>query len=70
MSSFKESGLIEFTTDILIGLQLPNHTSEEDKLKLMRCDERFIEVVIFKNREGRVEEKTSLIFDVKHSYFH
>jgi replicative DNA helicase len=55
-TSFKETGAIEFTCDTLIGLQIPDIKSKEDKEKLMRMlsgDYRDIELVILKNRNGR-----------------
>lgn len=65
MTAFKESGAIEYSSDILIGLQyfgLPKHgsTSTEKKDNAEKIDEarrsnpRQVELVILKNRNGQV----------------
>jgi replicative DNA helicase len=62
MEAFKESGAVEYSSDVLIGLQLArageqgfNATEEKKK------DPRNIELVILKNRNRRTGDK--LIFD-------
>lgn len=58
MESYKESGAIEYSSDVLMGLQLKgageaNFDANEAKKK----NPRKIELVILKNRNGRVGEK-------------
>ena len=70
MTSFKESGVIEYSSDILIGLQLkgagdPNFDVDEAKAK----DEREIELVILKNRNGKTGVKMDYIFTSKFNLF-
>ena len=70
MTSFKESGAIEYSSDILIGLQLkgagdPNFDVDEAKAK----DEREIELVILKNRNGKTGVKMDYIFTSKFNLF-
>lgn len=66
MASFKESGAIEYSSDVLIGLQFEgikvskdgqrniDHQQVED---LYKADPRRIELKILKNRKGRLNEK-------------
>lgn len=70
MTSFKESGAIEYSSDILIGLQLKgvggeNFDVDEAKAK----DEREIELVILKNRNGKTGVKIDYIFNPKFNSF-
>ena len=70
MTSFKESGAIEYSSDILIGLQLkgagePNFDVDEAKAK----DERDIELVILKNRNGKTGVKLNYVFTPKFNLF-
>ena len=54
MTSFKESGAIEYSSDILIGLQFKDAGDPEfDVDKAKAKDEREIELVILKNRNGK-----------------
>lgn len=59
MTSFKESGLIEYGADVLIGLQL-HGTGESgfDVNASKRQDMREIEAVILKNRDGKTGTKS------------
>ena len=55
MQAFKESGAIEYGSDVLIGLQLKG-ASEKDETKLaeaLASDPREVELKILKNRNGR-----------------
>lgn len=70
MTSFKESGAIEYSSDILIGLQFkdagdPNFDVDKAKAK----DERQIELVILKNRNGKTGVKIEYIFNPKFNSF-
>ena len=56
MQAFKESGAIEYSTDVLIGLQLKgieNRNFDIDQAKSK--NPREVEAVILKNRNGRTE---------------
>ena len=67
MSAFKESGAIEYGSDVLIALQpqgmLPGYTATDQKenAKLVKTckasEERSVEAVILKNRNGRTGGK-------------
>ena len=58
MQAFKESGAIEYSTDVLIGLQLQGVGTESfDVNQAKRQEPRKIEVVILKNRNGRTGDK-------------
>ena len=70
MQAFKESGAIEYSTDVLIGLQLKgigsrNFDTEQAKSK----NPREVEAVILKNRNGRAGEKTAFNFYAMFNYF-
>ncbi|MBP3907859.1 MAG: toprim domain-containing protein [Turicibacter sp.] len=70
MTSFKESGAIEYSSDILIGLQFkdagdPKFDVDEAKAK----DERQIELVILKNRNGKTGVKIGYTFIPKFNSF-
>lgn len=69
MEAFKESGAIEYSSDVLIGLQLKinydgEETNEKAKVKLKKAIEeaksknpREIELKILKNRNGKTGDK-------------
>lgn len=70
MEAFKESGAVEYSSDVLIGLQLKgaggkdfNSTDEKKR------DPREIELVILKNRNGRVGDKVPLQYYPLFNYF-
>lgn len=70
MTSFKESGAIEYSSDILVGLQLkgagePNFDVDEAKAK----EEREIELIILKNRNGKTGVKLNYVFTPKFNLF-
>ena len=71
MSAFKESGAIEYGSDVLIGLQFKtssnNPAKEIDILKTK--DPRLIELVILKNRNGAVQKKISYKYYPKYNCF-
>lgn len=70
MEAFKESGAVEYSSDVLIGLQLKGaggrefNTTEEKKK-----DPRKIELVILKNRNGRTGDKLSFDYYPLFNYF-
>lgn len=70
MTSFKESGSIEYSSDVLLGLQLKgagednfDHLSAKDK----EC--RDIELVVLKNRNGRVGTIVEFKYYTYFNYF-
>lgn len=70
MEAFKESGAIEYSSDVLIGLQLKgagekgfNATEEKKK------NPRSIELVILKNRNGRAGDKIAFDYYPLFNYF-
>ena len=70
MTSFKESGAIEYSSDVLIGLQLEGAGVEgfdPDKAKM--ADPRSIELVILKNRNGKTGVKVAYGFKAKYNIF-
>ena len=70
MTSFKESGAIEYSSDILIGLQFKDAGDPEfDVDKAKAKDEREIELVILKNRNGKTGVKIEYIFNPKFNSF-
>jgi len=79
MSAFKESGTVEYGSDVLLALQpqgmLPGYTKTEQKnnIKLVKkCKsdrERKVEVVVLKNRNGRTGGKISFTYYSLFNYF-
>lgn len=64
MEAFKESGAIEYSSDVLIGLQLAGAGGKNfDVNEAKRKDPRDIELVILKNRNGRTGDK------IRYSYY-
>lgn len=62
--SFKESGAIEYSSDVVIGLQLAGVGREDFDVNVAKSKEpREIELVILKNREGKIGQK------IKYSYY-
>ena len=57
LQSFKESGAIEYASDVLIGLQFKNQTAETDLKEEKRKVKRTVEAVILKNRNGQTGTK-------------
>ena len=58
MSAFKETGSIEYSSDVLIGLQLKGAGKKDfDATEEKKRDPRSIELVILKNRNGRVGDR-------------
>ena len=69
MEAFKESGAIEYSSDVLIGLQLEGAGSNSfDATEEKQKDPRNIEAVILKNRNGRTGDK--IAFEYKPMFNH
>ena len=70
MEAFKESGAIEYSSDVLIGLQLKGAGKTGfDANEAKRKDPREIELVILKNRNGRTGDSLSFNFYPLFNYF-
>ena len=65
LESFKESGGIEYSADVVIGLQYQNRTDiNAERLKYPRK----VEAVILKNRNGSSGERVKLSYYQKYNY--
>lgn len=70
MESFKESGSIEYSSDILMGIQLQGTGQKGfDVNEAKRKNPREIELVILKNRNGRTGDKISYKYYPEYNYF-
>lgn len=70
MEAFKESGAIEYSSDILIGLQLKGAGSKDfDGNEAKRKDPREVELKILKNRNGRTGETIDFNYYPLFNYF-
>lgn len=70
MQAFKESGAIEYSSDILIGLQLKGAGNKDfDPTEAKKKDPREIELVILKNRNGQTGAKVPFEFYPMFNYF-
>ena len=70
MQAFKESGAIEYSSDILIGLQLKGAGQNGfDATEAKSKNPREIELVILKNRNGKTGEKVPFQFYPMFNYF-
>lgn len=70
MAAFKESGAIEYTSDVLIGLQLKGAGEKDFKVtEEKRKDPREIELIILKNRNGAIRDKIPYEYHPKFNYF-
>jgi replicative DNA helicase len=75
--SFKESGAIEYSSDVIIGLQLKmdrsKKLSEDEKLKQINKSKnknpREVELVILKNRFGKAYKQISFKYYPQHDFF-
>lgn len=55
MAAFKESGAIEYGSDVLIGLQLKGAGEKDFDLNIAKAkDPREVEFIVIKNRNGRI----------------
>lgn len=70
MEAFKESGAIEYSSDVLIGLQLKGAGSADfDANKAKSKNPREIELVILKNRNGATGSKIAMEYYPAFNYF-
>lgn len=70
MSAFKESGSLEYGSDVLIGLQLKGAgDSVFDVDAAKQADPRMVELVILKNRNGATGKHIYFDFHAKFNYF-
>lgn len=67
--AFKESGCIEYSADVIFGLQLKGITDEDFNLKQsLRRNPREVELHILKNRNGRSNGAMSISFNAAYNY--
>ena len=70
MAAFKESGGIEFCSDVLIGLQLEGVDDKDFDVDVAKQQNpRKVEAVILKNRNGSTGSKILFSFYAKYNYF-
>ena len=70
MQAFKESGAIEYSTDVLIGLQLKGTGEKNFDIDNVKAkNPREIEAVILKNRNGAAGKKISFRYYTMFNYF-
>jgi replicative DNA helicase len=70
MEAFKESGAVEYSSDVLIGLQLKGAGKKDfDYTAEKKKNPREIELVILKNRDGAVGNKISFDYYPMFNYF-
>lgn len=69
-TAFKESGAIEYSSDVLIGLQLEGAGQKDfDATEAKRRDPRSVEAVILKNRNGKVGDTVNFEYYPLFNYF-
>lgn len=70
MEAFKESGAVEYSSDVLIGLQLKGAGSKSfDATEEKRKNPRSVELIVLKNRNGSVGDKIDLQYYPMFNYF-
>lgn len=70
MEAFKESGAIEYSSDVLIGLQLKGVGGKNfDAREALEKSPREVELVVLKNRNGRTGKKISYKYYPLFNYF-
>ena len=68
--AFKESGAIEYGSDVLMGLQLQGAGKKNfDTDSAIKEDPRAIELVILKNRQGKIGERVPFKYYPLFNYF-
>ena len=71
LTSFKESGAIEYSSDVLIGLQLKGiGNSNFDVTKAKTKDPREVELIVLKNRNGQTGKKIAYDYYPMFNFFH
>lgn len=69
-SSYKESGAVEYSGDVLLGMQLKGvGTKDFDENAAKSQNPREIELVILKNRNGRTGDKLQFLYYPAFNYF-
>lgn len=70
MNAFKESGAIEYSSDVLIGLQLKGAGAKDFDVNMeKKKTPRDVELVILKNRNGEPYQKIDFKYYAKYNYF-
>ena len=70
MEAFKESGGLEYGSDVLIGLQLQGVGNDSfDVNAAKQKNPRDIELVILKNRNGKTGAKLEYFYNAMYNYF-
>ena len=70
MQAFKESGAIEYSSDVLMGLQLMGAGEKDFDVDTAKSnDPREVEAIILKNRNGRTGGKIGYNFYAMFNYF-
>lgn len=70
MEAFKESGSLEYGSDVLLGLQLKGAGKKDfDSTEAKQKNPREIELVVLKNRNGRTGDKIELEYYPLFNYF-
>lgn len=70
MEAFKESGAIEYSSDVLIGLQLAGAGKKDfDATAEKQKNPRTVELVILKNRNGKTGSKINFVYYPLFNYF-
>jgi replicative DNA helicase len=80
MASFKESGAIEYSSDVLLGLQfkgIDELNQNEKKINIIKniedwqkSDNRELELKIIKNRNGASGNRINFTYQPRFNYFH
>ena len=70
MEAFKESGAVEYSSDVLFGLQLAGAGGANfDANDAKQRSPRELELVMLKNRNGIPYARLPLSYDAKYNYF-
>ena len=70
MEAFKESGAVEYSSDVLMGLQLAGAGTKDFNVdEEKKRDPRNIELVILKNRNGKTGDKLIFKYYPRFNYF-
>lgn len=80
LDSFKDSGNIEYTADLLLGLQAEitenindikvDKKAKEEINKVQQKDERSLTLKVLKNRNGRINDIKGIKFYAKYNYMY